>query len=54
MRKKQRPFGHIGKALRTQFDEIVDEPLPKRWIDLINYLNERDSEQREAVQRKAK
>jgi len=44
----------IGKALRTQFDEIVDEPLPKRWIDLINYLNERDSEQREAVQRKAK
>ena len=46
-----RPFGHIGKALRTQFAEIVDEPLPTRWIDLINYLNERDREQREAVQR---
>ena len=51
--KKQRPFGHIGKVLRTQFAEIVDEPLPTRWIDLINYLNERDSEQREAVQRSA-
>ena len=54
MRKKHRPFGHIGKALRTQLDEIVDEPLPKRWIDLINYLNESDSKRREVVQRKAK
>jgi len=33
---------HISKALHAQHDETVREPLPQRWVDLINYLNERE------------
>jgi hypothetical protein len=33
---------HISKPLRAHYDETVREPLPQRWVDLINYLNERE------------
>ena len=36
----------IGKQLRGQDEDIAGEALPRRWIDLINYLNEHDSQRR--------
>ena len=32
----------ITKALRANFDDVANEPLPQRWIDLIHHLNERE------------
>ena len=53
MRKAQpRLPDRIGRALRAQFDEILHEPLPNRWVDLINYLNDKEKRRREALQRK--
>ena len=54
MRKAQpRLPDRIGRALRAQFDEILHEPLPNRWVDLINYLNDKEKRLREALQRKS-
>jgi len=30
----------LKTALRAQYDAIVIEPLPERWVDLIKRLNE--------------
>ena len=38
----------VGEALHVYFDSIVKEPLPRRWIDLINWLNEQERAQAEA------
>jgi hypothetical protein len=35
-------FDRIGKALRNETDEFVREPLPKRWVELILYLDEKE------------
>ena len=35
-------FQRIGKALRGQGIEITQEPLPRRWVDLIHHLDERE------------
>ena len=40
----------INKALRGNFDNVASEPLPQRWVDLINYLNENERIQRHAPQ----
>jgi hypothetical protein len=32
----------ISRALRANFDRVAGEPLPERWVDLINHLNERE------------
>jgi hypothetical protein len=32
----------IGKSLRHEIGEITRQPLPRRWIDLIHHLHERD------------
>ena len=29
----------ISKLLRQQFGDVHREPLPERWVNLINYLN---------------
>jgi hypothetical protein len=42
------PFEGIGKALHAYFGDIAKEPLPERWVDLINYLNEKEQAQRRA------
>jgi hypothetical protein len=34
----------IGKLLREHFDGVAREPIPQRWVDLINYLNQREDE----------
>ena len=38
----------VGEALHVYFNSIVKEPLPKRWVDLINWLNDQEREQAEA------
>jgi hypothetical protein len=40
-------FDRIGKILHEQFEDIAREPLPERWVDLINYLNDKERAQRE-------
>jgi hypothetical protein len=37
----------IGKILHGQYDEFVTEPVPRRWIELINYLNAKERGQPE-------
>lgn len=32
----------LRSALNQRFDTVAKEPLPKRWIDLIKVLNERE------------
>ena len=32
----------FGNALRGQRDGIVEEPLPRRWVDLIHHLDEQE------------
>jgi len=41
-------------ALHERFDAAVKEPLPKRWVDLINELNERERSESEARRGKKK
>jgi hypothetical protein len=38
----------ISRTLRAHYDATANEPLPRRWIDLINYLNETELKQAEA------
>lgn len=38
---------HISKLLRQQFDGVPHQPLPERWVDLINYLNAQEREKAE-------
>ncbi len=40
---------HISKPLRREYEGITHEPLPERWVDLINYLNQQEEERRRAV-----
>jgi len=39
-------------ALHERFDTIAREPLPKRWVDLIKELNERERRGIETQQRR--
>jgi hypothetical protein len=32
-------FDRLGKALHERFDPIANDPLPERWVDLIQRLN---------------
>jgi hypothetical protein len=40
----------LREVLRHVFDSVVTEPLPERWVDLINRLNEADRKEAEAKQ----
>ena len=43
MRHVQFPIiERIGKVLHDQLDDVVREPLPQRWVDLIHFLNAKD------------
>ena len=47
--KAQPPvFRRISEMLHDQFHEVACEPLPKRWIDLIKLLNEKERQQSSA------
>ncbi len=32
----------VTKARRANFDDVANQPLPLRWVDLIHHLNERE------------
>ena len=36
----------LRSALQAQYDAILNEPLPERWVDLIHRLNEQERQQR--------
>ena len=42
------PFAGIGRALHAHFNDIAKQPLPERWVDLINYLNNKEQARRRA------
>ena len=33
--------GHIGRQLRTLYDEMLQQPIPERFFELLNQLDER-------------
>jgi len=35
-------FRRIGMLMRLSYEEVAQEPLPERWVDLINYLNAKE------------
>jgi hypothetical protein len=43
---------HLGKALHTKYDKVVDEHPPIRWVDLILYLDEKERQQSGAAKRR--
>jgi len=40
-------LGRLGKALHIRMDDITDEALPRRWVELIHYLDEQERERTE-------
>jgi hypothetical protein len=44
-------FERITKALHRSYDELLHEPLPERWIDLIKRLNAEENARREGTHR---
>jgi hypothetical protein len=45
MAKSQSPFVEgIGRILHDRLDQDARERLPKRWMDLIHRLNEKEKE----------
>ena len=45
--RKHETIIDIGKRLRHQTNDITQEPLPRRWVDLIHYLNAKERTQSE-------
>ena len=43
----------LASALRERHNAVVYEPLPKRWVDLIHELNERERRETGARQARA-
>jgi hypothetical protein len=33
----------IGRRLRSYYDQIVDQPIPDRFVDLLKQLEEKES-----------
>jgi hypothetical protein len=44
----------IGSALQGHYNDVAKQPLPERWVDLINYLNAKERAEREAFGRTSK
>ena len=43
----------LKTALCAQYDAIVNEPLPERWVDLIKRLNKQERVQREDLRKQS-
>jgi hypothetical protein len=39
---------HLAKALHAYYDDIMHEPLPRRWVDLIHHLDEQERRREQA------
>ena len=37
----------LGKVLHKHYDSIANEPLPRRWVELINYLVQKEKAEKE-------
>jgi hypothetical protein len=42
MRFQETILERIGKTLRGHDEDITHEPLPRRWVDLIHFLDEQE------------
>jgi hypothetical protein len=42
MRFQETILGRLGKTLHVRLDDIAHEPLPRRWVELIQHLNQRE------------
>ena len=42
MRFQKTNVERLGKALHVRMDDITREPLPRRWVELILYLEEQE------------
>ena len=42
MRPQETILRRLGKVLHLRLDDITHEPLPRRWVELIHYLNEQE------------
>jgi hypothetical protein len=40
----------IGKTLHDLFASVPNDPVPERWVDLINRLNEEERQKDDASQ----
>ena len=53
MRQGDRSFvRRLGKTLQ-RLDDITEEPLPRRWVELIHYLDELERKQSSRLQQEA-
>ena len=43
----------LGKTFHIYADDTADEPLPRRWVELIRYLDEQERRSSEQSQRVA-
>jgi hypothetical protein len=45
--KKRNPNvkDHIGRQLRALYDEVADQPVPDRFMELLNRLDEKSGEE---------
>ena len=46
-------LARLGKALHAQYDQVANQPLPERWVDLIRYLDEKERRQASAAEAEA-
>lgn len=42
MRFQETIFGRLGKTLHVEMDDITNDPLPQRWVELILHLEEQE------------
>ena len=45
--RQESVLGRLGKVLRGRDDDITNEPLPRRWVDLIHHLDDKERTRRE-------
>jgi hypothetical protein len=41
-------YSLIGKKLRDESKSVTEEPLPRRWIELIQHLDEQERQRERA------
>ena len=39
---QETPLRRLGKAFNLYADDIAHEPLPRRWVEIIRYLDEQE------------
>jgi len=42
MRFQETILERLGKALHVCMDDVTHEPLPRRWVELILFLEEKE------------